>query len=374
MALNIGTVILRERKEKSVTQQQLAEFLGVSKAAVSKWETGQSFPDITLLPLLAAYFNISIDALLNYQTQLTPEQIRRIYQALVKQLETDDSQHVLAAINNMIHRYYSCAPLVFQMGVFLLNHADLLPGESKQAKITDYFNRALTLFEHVVEITNDPQLLSKAKSYAAYCNLSLYKPDDVLAQLGEYVPEYFPNESLIAWAYLAKGDSQKAIATTQSALYQYLAVIMSQLANYLQLVKQQPKLFQQTFDRGVTFIESFHIKQLNPAVSINFLISAAMGFAEQQNVSLMLVCLTEYVGLLETVKLPMTLHGDDYFNRIDDWLAQTELGNSLPRDANQVSIDCVTLITENPLLMSYQNESQFQDLLQRLNKVEERFK
>ncbi|WP_419762087.1 helix-turn-helix domain-containing protein, partial [Bacillus mobilis] len=37
---------------------------GITKASVSKWETGQSYPDITFLPLLASYFNISIDELI----------------------------------------------------------------------------------------------------------------------------------------------------------------------------------------------------------------------------------------------------------------------------------------------------------------------
>lgn len=69
MEMNIGPIILEKRKEKKVTQQELANFIGVSKASVSKWETGQTYPDITLLPILAAYFDITIDALLTYEPQ-----------------------------------------------------------------------------------------------------------------------------------------------------------------------------------------------------------------------------------------------------------------------------------------------------------------
>lgn len=42
------------RRKKSITQEELAEFLGVTKASVSKWERGSSLPDILLLPQLAA--------------------------------------------------------------------------------------------------------------------------------------------------------------------------------------------------------------------------------------------------------------------------------------------------------------------------------
>lgn len=56
----IGTA----RREAAMTQEQLAQELGVSAQAVSKWENGQSYPDITLLPKLAALFRCSVDELL----------------------------------------------------------------------------------------------------------------------------------------------------------------------------------------------------------------------------------------------------------------------------------------------------------------------
>ena len=52
------------RKQKGMSQEQLAELLGVSRQAVSRWECGASCPDITLLPIIADYFNVSIDYLL----------------------------------------------------------------------------------------------------------------------------------------------------------------------------------------------------------------------------------------------------------------------------------------------------------------------
>lgn len=76
--LSIAEVLVNKRKEKGITQDVLADYMGVSKASVSKWETGQSYPDITLLPLLAAYYNISVDALLGYRPQMEKEDIRQL--------------------------------------------------------------------------------------------------------------------------------------------------------------------------------------------------------------------------------------------------------------------------------------------------------
>ncbi|MDD5018687.1 MAG: helix-turn-helix transcriptional regulator, partial [Eubacteriales bacterium] len=54
--INIGSVIAAKRKQKGLTQEELARFACVSKPAVSKWESGQTYPDITLLPILATFF------------------------------------------------------------------------------------------------------------------------------------------------------------------------------------------------------------------------------------------------------------------------------------------------------------------------------
>ena len=68
---SLGKRIAERRKKKSLTQDQLAEALGVSSQAVSKWENDISCPDISLLPKLSDILGISIDALLRgEQTEL----------------------------------------------------------------------------------------------------------------------------------------------------------------------------------------------------------------------------------------------------------------------------------------------------------------
>lgn len=63
-AKSLGRVIYALRKKKGYTQTKLAEILSVSDKAVSKWESGAGFPDITLLPALASAFGVTVDYLL----------------------------------------------------------------------------------------------------------------------------------------------------------------------------------------------------------------------------------------------------------------------------------------------------------------------
>ena len=66
MQLKLYENIKRFRKEKGMTQEELAEVLGVTVGAVSKWENGNNTPDIVMLTILADFFDVSIDVLLGY--------------------------------------------------------------------------------------------------------------------------------------------------------------------------------------------------------------------------------------------------------------------------------------------------------------------
>ena len=80
MSESLGKKISELRKEKSLTQEGLAEALGISPQAVSKWENDLSCPDIMLLPALASLFDVSIDELFGgkqKETVLLPSESRK---------------------------------------------------------------------------------------------------------------------------------------------------------------------------------------------------------------------------------------------------------------------------------------------------------
>ncbi|MDY4948179.1 helix-turn-helix domain-containing protein [Clostridium cadaveris] len=74
---SMGIVIARQRKEKGFTQKQLGDKLSVSNKTVSKWETGEGFPDITILPVLAEALDITVDELLDGSSLKNNENLKR---------------------------------------------------------------------------------------------------------------------------------------------------------------------------------------------------------------------------------------------------------------------------------------------------------
>ena len=71
----LGAKIAALRKIRNMTQEQLAAQLGISAPAVSKWETGSSYPDITLLAPLARALGTNLDTLLQFEQTLSDQEV-----------------------------------------------------------------------------------------------------------------------------------------------------------------------------------------------------------------------------------------------------------------------------------------------------------
>jgi len=74
MAFNIGDNIKQLRAEKGMTQEHLAEHLGITYQSVSKWENNITAPDLQLIPPIAEYFGVSINKL--FKAKLNPEDVK----------------------------------------------------------------------------------------------------------------------------------------------------------------------------------------------------------------------------------------------------------------------------------------------------------
>ena len=99
MELNIGMNIKRLRLAKGLTQEQLAELLMISTAAVSKWEAKNTYPDITMLFPLAEIFGVTVDELLGYDEAKAKADVDRIlseYQRLYVEGRFAESKELIA--------------------------------------------------------------------------------------------------------------------------------------------------------------------------------------------------------------------------------------------------------------------------------------
>lgn len=76
--LKLGENLKKFRLKREITQEQLADILGVSAQAVSRWENEATYPDITLLPTIASYFEITLDELMGMEDFKSEEQLKEL--------------------------------------------------------------------------------------------------------------------------------------------------------------------------------------------------------------------------------------------------------------------------------------------------------
>jgi len=73
---SLGSRINEYRRQRNITQEQLADAMGFTSQAVSKWENDISCPDIAILPQLADYFSVSMDRLVRGEEPMRPQVCR----------------------------------------------------------------------------------------------------------------------------------------------------------------------------------------------------------------------------------------------------------------------------------------------------------
>lgn len=117
--MQLGKVIRTYRKNKNMTQEEMAGRLGVTAPAVNKWENGNSFPDITLLAPIARLLDISLNTLLSFHEELTEEEIRAVIYELDAMLKERPYDQVFQWARRKLEEYPNCEQLIWQAALIL---------------------------------------------------------------------------------------------------------------------------------------------------------------------------------------------------------------------------------------------------------------
>jgi transcriptional regulator with XRE-family HTH domain len=360
--INIGKKIIEKRKEKGITQDELAVYMGVSKASVSKWETCQSYPDITFLPELATYFNISVDELIGYSPQMTKEDIRKLYHHLCAEFSCKPFEEVMDKCHELIKKYYSCFPLLLQMVVLIMNHYMVANTEKQQEIVKE----AIDLCLRIKEESNDVWLIKQANSIEASCYLILQRPVDVLEILdGIMKPDTF-DEFLLANAYQMTGNTQKTKEILQVSMYKYILGVVGNAILLILQYADDTKKFEQLKERILAIGDLFKLNKLHPNSMLQFYLAVAQGYAIQGNKEKVVDMLKIYADICTTDFFPYELHGDDFFDSIGNWFKEFDLDIKAPRGEKFIKDSMIQALTSNPMFASLYEEPTFKSIINNL--------
>ncbi len=324
---------------------------------------GAELPDVTFLPQLAAYFNISIDELMDYKPQMEKEDIRKLYRSLCEQFTQKPFAQVLDTCRGVIHKYYSCFPLLLQMGILLFNHMELLK-EPEQGRAL--LLEIKPLFERVRSLSGETALIRQALYMEALCCIALNDPGGALALLEGEMEPALPPETLLATAYQMTGRADEAREILQIGIYQNVVELLNFLPAYLSLCIDKPDRFEETLRRGMAVAEAFDLRRLHPAVLIGLYLAAAQGYCMQENAGRALDMLEGYTDIVTGDIYPLRLHGDGYFDLLERWLKRLDLGTGLPRDEKTIRRSMHDAVALNPAYAVLQGEAGFSRVLGKL--------
>jgi len=364
--LQIGLIISTNRKEKGITQEELANHLGVSKPAVSKWESGQSYPDILLLPVLASYFNITVDQLIGYEPQMTKEDIRKLYHRLAKEFAKSPFEKVYTECEEYIRKYFSCWQLQFQMGLLLINHPNLA---GTPERIKEILERALEIFCRIEKLSEDVSLQKQAIQLQALCYLSLQQPVEAIDLLEKLNEPLIQTETILVKAYQMKGDKAKAIEYLQGHTYVNLISMLCSAPDFFMMNADQPEKMDQFYRIFIKLCEIFEVEELHPAMLVNIYLTAAQVYTTQGRINVALNCLELYSDLIHKSEHgKFTLHGNHIFDVLDNYIKSMDVEAEAPRSDEVIWKDLKDAVLHNPYFVILEKEERFLRIKRRIEK------
>ena len=199
----LGERIANLRKEKKASQEELADVLCTSRQAISKWERGESYPDIDRLKDLAAYFGVSIDYLLGYD--LESVSVNGFIERIKKCIENARCDIGVDEIRLMVSKYADHFVLLFYVLMYLQDFYGVEHRPEINDLAIEYGKKALAAYQ----IDNPFNVsLNDIHRLIAFCYISAHKFD--LAK--DYLKEnkvYGASVSL-SWCELELGNNEEA--------------------------------------------------------------------------------------------------------------------------------------------------------------------
>lgn len=204
-ATAIGTIIRNLRRQRDMTQEQLAEYLGITSRAVSQWECGRTAPDIAQLPVLANIFEVSADVLLGINTGEKEKEI----QAAVEEAEAlackGYSAEASALLRPKLKEYPDSCRLMRALMNSLFNERQDLEGDARE-EIT---RELIMLGEKILETCTEDDI-----RHSAIQTLCIIYPETGEIKrplaLAEKMPcSYCDRDSLLRYIYSGAGMGQK---------------------------------------------------------------------------------------------------------------------------------------------------------------------
>lgn len=227
--MRIGEQIKNHRKNVGFTQEQVAEYLGVSTPAVNKWEKGNTYPDISLLPALARLLKIDMNELFSFREELTEKEIGQFVNELTE-ISLENFTEAFERAVSKIQEYPHCDLLIYSIAA-VLNGA-LTLSDLEDEKKSEYNTAIISWLERTADSQDEKVRTSSIFMLAAkYVQMEKYEeasvflnkiPDTVIDATIMKTNVLAYQEGTDAAALFLEGKLLQAVTNIQSYLYRLI--------------------------------------------------------------------------------------------------------------------------------------------------------
>lgn len=229
--LNIGDTILKLRKEKNITQEQLSAMVGVTAGAVCKWETGKAMPDITLLTPLARIFGVSVDTLLSFKAELLDEEVGKIKKKLREIFLQMGYYEGEVKCKEYLREYPNSIYLKLIVAGLIQMHSMLTAEDVKDSEelVKSRMEYAIELLKEVVE-SKDSRYVASALFLIAGIQMTLERYKESEKTLKQLDNSFIDPMSMYPFVLHRQGKNDEAKVLCEKMLLRYLNQSISMLS------------------------------------------------------------------------------------------------------------------------------------------------
>lgn len=217
MNLKIAEVIIKYRKVKGLTQEQLTKAVGVSTPAVSKWESGNTYPDIMLLAPIARFLGITTDELLSYQEDLSDAEVLEYAKQMEKLFDTKGFDAGYFQCERLIFEYPNSNDLKYHFALLYQREMALSRLVDEEQK-TLAANRAVEIYEQVLA-SKDPKLTSAVTVNLASLYMTTDRCDKAETLLDNLPKTNVDPDALYPMLYMIQGRVDEAEKLQENKLF-----------------------------------------------------------------------------------------------------------------------------------------------------------
>lgn len=246
--IHLGNKIRELRRSRDISQETLANHLGVSFQAVSKWETGATLPDVTLVPAIASFFGVSTDELFDFNRYEIEREVETI---------------TLKAYQHRRSGEFSEAEIILRDGLKRFPGNDvLLCNLLYVVDATMRSKELISLCEGLIETTSDDALKYDAYRILAETYKAVGK-DALVKPTLEKIPEiYFSKLELMA--QLLDGEEAWVAAHKELGISLERSLSMLFVIGQQQQAKGLSKGAQDSYMKGIKILEAIEAGLSNP--------------------------------------------------------------------------------------------------------------